>query len=225
MSADSGATTVLRAYGVLAAILDNAVKDRRVNANPARGVNLPRKVGKRRVYLSHDQVQTLADSAGQNGTLVLFLAYAGLRRGEATALRIRDIDTLRRRVLVSENAVDVSGTIIVGTPKSHVTRSVPYPAFLSLPIAALCQGKDRDALLFGDGHSHMHLPHSLRGWFASAVRKSQAADPTFSRLTIRHATHGCEPRNLGRRECEGGAADARSRLRRDDARHVRGPVR
>ncbi len=38
----SGATTVIRAFGVLAAILDEAVKDRLLASNPARGVNLPR---------------------------------------------------------------------------------------------------------------------------------------------------------------------------------------
>ncbi len=38
------ATVVIRAHGVLASVLDIAVKDRRIPNNPARGVdNLPRK--------------------------------------------------------------------------------------------------------------------------------------------------------------------------------------
>jgi hypothetical protein len=41
-----GATLVIRAFGVLAAILDDAVSDRRTLSNPARGVSLPRKVKK-----------------------------------------------------------------------------------------------------------------------------------------------------------------------------------
>jgi hypothetical protein len=41
LSRERGATTVLRVYGVLAAILDVAVKDRRLLSNPARGINLP----------------------------------------------------------------------------------------------------------------------------------------------------------------------------------------
>jgi integrase len=79
LSRSQGATTVLRARGVLAGILDVAVKDLRVSADAARGVNLPRKTGKKRVYLSHDQVKALADHAGDNGTMLLFLAYTGLR--------------------------------------------------------------------------------------------------------------------------------------------------
>ena len=184
-----GATTVLRAYGVLAALLDVAVKDRRVPANAARGVNLPRKTGKVRVYLSHDQVQLLADNSRNNATLVLFLAYTGLRWGEATGLRVRSLDALRRRVNVTENAVSVGGTIVVGTPKSHTARSVPFPAFLSEPLAKLCEGKARGALLFGNGTSFVRLPDSRRGWFVSAIAKSQAIDPTFERVTIHDLRH------------------------------------
>jgi integrase len=92
-------------------------------------------------------------------------------------------------VQVSENAVGVSGEIIVGTPKSHVSRSVPYPVFLSVPLAKLCEGKDRTQLIFGDGTNHMHLPHSLRGWFASAVKKAQATDKTFDRVTTNDLRH------------------------------------
>jgi len=39
LTANRGATTVLRAYGVLAGILDTAVRDRRVSVNVARGEN------------------------------------------------------------------------------------------------------------------------------------------------------------------------------------------
>ena len=45
-----GATTVLRAHGVLSGILADAVKAKRVAVNPAKGVeNLPRKTARRRV--------------------------------------------------------------------------------------------------------------------------------------------------------------------------------
>ena len=153
-AAGKGATTVLRAYGVLAAILDAAVKDRRLHSNPARGVALPHKTCKARVYLSHDQVQLLADNAGRHATLVLTLAYTGLRWGGATGLRLKHLDALRRRVRVQENAVNVGGHVIVGTPKSYEARSVPYPEFLSTPLALQCEGKSHDALVFGTGLVH-----------------------------------------------------------------------
>jgi hypothetical protein len=44
----TGATTVLRAHGVLSGVLPDAVKAKRLAANPAKGVeNLPRKTGRR----------------------------------------------------------------------------------------------------------------------------------------------------------------------------------
>jgi hypothetical protein len=54
----SGATTVLRAHGVLSGILADAVKVQTTGGqHPASGVeNLPRKTGERRVYLSADDV-------------------------------------------------------------------------------------------------------------------------------------------------------------------------
>jgi integrase len=75
-----GATTVLRAHGVLSGILSDAVKAKRIAVNPAKGVeNLPRKTARRRVYLSADDVHRLADESGEHRTLILVLAYCGLR--------------------------------------------------------------------------------------------------------------------------------------------------
>ena len=98
---------MLRAYGVLASILDVAVADRRIHSNPARGVKLPRKVSREHRYLTHEQVSELAIAAGEKGTLVLLLAYCGLRWGEAAGLRVKDVDLVRRRLLIAQNAVEV----------------------------------------------------------------------------------------------------------------------
>lgn len=181
-----GATTVLRSYGVLASILDVAVRDRRILSNPARGVNLPRKVGKARVYLSHTQVQLLAQHSGPRGTLVDFLACTGLRWGEVTALQIGDLDTDRRRINVQRNAVMVSGAILVGTPKSHESRSVPYPLFLADQLAELCRDKKRTDLLFGDGVSFIRPPDPRNGWWVRAIATSREIDPDFPPSLTRH---------------------------------------
>jgi integrase len=182
------ATVVLRAHGVLASVLDIAVRDRRVSRNVARGLdNLPRKVGKAHVYLSHDDVDRLAKRSGEHGTLVLVAAYTGLRWGEITGLRVRDVDALNRRLSVQENAVKVGAEIHVGTPKTHARRVVPYPAFLALPIAKLCEGKGRDSLLFGDGLAHVARPRtseSSRSWFLTAL---EAAG--LPRMTIHDLRH------------------------------------
>ncbi|HKT55232.1 MAG TPA: tyrosine-type recombinase/integrase [Microbacterium sp.] len=182
------ATTVIRAHGVLANILEIAVRDKLIPTNNARNVPLPRKGHEARVYLTHAQVDALAEQA-RYPDLVLTLAYTGLRWGEASALRVRNIDTAKRRLRVEQNAVTVNGKIRVGTPKTHVSRTVPYPAFLDEYFQHTKATRSPDALVFGDGVEHLRLPNSKDGWFAAAVRRCQRADPTFPRLTPHDLWH------------------------------------
>ncbi|MEQ1730306.1 MAG: tyrosine-type recombinase/integrase [Vicinamibacterales bacterium] len=189
ISRQRSATTVTRAYGVLAGILDAAVLDRRIHSNPARGVKMPRKQKKRRVYLTHAQVQELAEASRSRGSLVYFLAYTGVRWGEAAGVRARDVDFERRRISIVDNAVDVSGTIIVGTPKTHRVRTVPLPSFLADQLASALAELRPDDLVFGDGIHHLRLPHSVRGWFEATVTRLQRDNAAFPRLTPHDLRH------------------------------------
>lgn len=189
LSTRKSATTVIRAYGALASILDVAVKDRRLIENPARGVKLPRKTRKPHAYLTHAQVEALAEASGEHSTLIYLLAYTGLRWGEATALRLKSLDLLNRRLTVTENAVAVGGTIHLGTPKSHESRTVPLPDFLLPMLAQECEGKTRDALVFGDGHNHLRQASHGDGWLEAAVKRCQEVDATFPRVTAHDLRH------------------------------------
>ncbi|MGV0694256.1 site-specific integrase [Mycobacterium intracellulare] len=169
-----GATTVLRAHGVLSGILSDAVKARRLAVNPARGVeNLPRKTARRHVYLSAQDVQRLADESDEHRALVLTLAYTGIRWGEAVALRVRDIEFLRRRLTVHENAVQLGVDHAVGPTKGRKARSVPVPAFVLDELSVRCQDKAPDDLVFSatDG-KFLPRPKSSGGWFVAAVKRA-----------------------------------------------------
>jgi len=187
------ATVVGRAYGVLAGILDDAVTDRRARANVARGVTLPRKSPKGRTYLTHEQVQQLAQQAGKVGaqyeTLVYVLAYCGLRWGEATGLRVRNLDMLRRRLAIEENAVQVGSAVKVGSPKTHERRSVPFPSFLAPLLAKRCEDKGRDDLVFtSPTNPGKHLKRSssatAKSWFVLSVKR--AGIPRVTPHDLRH---------------------------------------
>lgn len=182
----SGATVVIRAYGVLAGILDSAVKARRLAKNPARGVeNLPQKRPKPRVYLTHAQVSALAAASGTHAVLVLLLAYTGMRWGEAIGLRVRHLDLLRKRIGITDNAVQVNMTMHVGTPKSNIDRWVPVPEFLVLELAQQCEGKSRDDLVFpGRDGEYLRRSVSFTGWFTKAVEKSGV--PRVTPHDLRH---------------------------------------
>lgn len=189
LSTTKSASIVIRCHGILSRIIDLAVKDRRLLENPAKGVNLPKKGKKARAYLTHKQVQALAEASGQHSTLVYFLAYTGLRWGEAIGLKIKSLDLLKKRVSVSENAVEISGVIQVGTPKSHEFRTVPLPDFLLPMLGQLCEGKGRESLVFGDGHNYLSRSTTSRGWLDKAVKRCQEVDPDFPRVTAHDLRH------------------------------------
>ena len=207
-------TGVNRALGVLAGILDVAIDDRRLASKPAHNIrNLPRKgPGKRRVYLCHDQVGTLAACSG-HPTMVLTLAYTGLRWGAATALCVRSVNRLRRCLAIEENSVMVGYELQVGTPKTHKARSVPYPERLDPMIQQACAGKGSEGLLFGDGVHHVRNSGS-QGWFANAVQRAQMVDPSIPRLTphdLRHNAASGSARAPTGRPCSGCSGTRRRR--------------
>jgi integrase len=171
---DCGATTVLRAHGVLAGILADAVKARRLAVNPCRGIdNLPRKTARRHVYLSADDVDRLANAAGEHRALVFTLAYTGIRWGEAVALRWCDVEFLRGRLSVYSNAVQLGVEHAVGPTKGRTARSVPVAGFLLNELSVRCQGKDPDALVFpGPDGGYLPRPKSSGGWFSAAVKRA-----------------------------------------------------
>lgn len=177
-------TIVRRSHDILAGILDTAVRDHLIPSNPARGVKLPRRKSRQHVYLTNEQVAALLIACGEHAPIVATLAYTGLRWGEASALRVRDIDTRRRRLSVNENAVYVNGTIVVGTPKTHERRSVPYPRFLSAPLAAASMGKGRDALIFDDGQGAYQKTPTMaaNSWWDRALVEANLAAMTIHDL-------------------------------------------
>ena len=165
---------------MLSGILADAVKGKRLAANPAKGVeNLPRKTARRHVYLSSDDVARLADESGQHRTLVLMLAYTGIRWGEAVALKVRDVEFLRRRLSVSENAVQLGVDHAVGPTKGRKARSVPVPGFVLDALSVQCAGKAPGELVFpGPDRAYLPRPKSNGGWFSSAVARAGVQDTT-----------------------------------------------
>ena len=177
-TAGKSRTVIGRALGILSGTLGDAVDDRLILTNPAEGIrNLPTKPKGEQVFLTHDQLWRFADQCGQYRTLALLMGYTGLRWGEATALRVRHLNLLRRRLSVEENTVAVGGQIVTGTPKSHDHRVVPLPRFLTPLLAQECEGKSADDLLFtrADG-GHVRRPKTGRSWWAKAIRESQVPE-------------------------------------------------
>jgi integrase len=181
-----GPSGVRQSVFVMSAALDHAVRSGRLRSNPARKLGLPRPQRRDYVYLTHSQVRMLADQAGPWRPLVLLLGYTGLRWGEATALRVCDIDFHRRRVDVRRAFSDVGGHVVLGTPKSHQARTVPVPRFLAAEIAEAVTGKHPDELIFTTpSGSIVRLPNWRRDAFFFARSRAGLSD-RFRIHDLRH---------------------------------------
>jgi integrase len=125
--------------------------------------------------------------AGEHRALVLVLAYCGIRWGEAVALRVRDVEFLRRRLSVSENAVQLSVNHAVGPTKGRQARSVPISTFVLDELSVQCKGKAPAELAYpGPDGGYLPRPKSQRGWFAGAVKRA-----AVQQITPHDLRHTC----------------------------------
>jgi len=190
LSCRVGPVVVETAASVLRRTLEDAVRDKMLASNPARGVKLPKRARRQNVYLTATQLHALADESGRYRGLVLLLGVGGLRWGEAAALRVSDIDWLRRRVSLHRNAVVIGREVHVGTLKSGKDRTVALPQFVIDALAGTAEGRDRDGLLWPSAAGgYLAPPSSTDSWLSGAVARCQGADPTFPRITAHALRH------------------------------------
>ncbi|QQU97753.1 tyrosine-type recombinase/integrase [Corynebacterium amycolatum] len=189
---DAGASTVRKAHACLAQIIDVAVGDGTLSVNPARGVRLPRKPKAKKVYLTANQVKTLAKDS-KRPELIWLLATTGLRWGEAAALRVRDVNVLKRRISVERNAVTVGSEVIIGTPKTHERRTVAVPKRVMRMLEPLLKDKLPDALLWPARDGGPLPTPSTPDWYYGNLERVMKADKKFPYVTphgLRHVAAG-----------------------------------
>jgi len=190
LSVKLSASTTATAYSVLARILDDAVRDRLLASNPARGVKLPKRPPRRNVYLTASQLDLLADESGRYRSLVLLLGVGGLRWGEAAALRVGDVNFLKRRIHLHRNAVQVGTAFSVGTLKSNKSRVVVLREFVVDALADTARGKAPEDLLWPSRYGgYLGPPVTVKSWLSGAVSRCQKADKTFPRVTAHDLRH------------------------------------
>jgi integrase len=170
-------------------ILDLAVLDGRLARNVAKPVKPPRPRKAQPRFLTHDQVEALAEECGAHGDqyrlFVLVAAYCGLRWGEMRALRFRHLDLMRARIDVVEAVPERSTQ--VDTPKSHKARTVPIPRFLVDDPVTVRAGRSPGDLVFTNSSGGMlDNTNFRRNVFSPAVRVL-GLEP-FTPHDLRHTT-------------------------------------
>ncbi|ARQ63051.1 tyrosine-type recombinase/integrase [Mycobacteroides abscessus] len=190
---DKGAkpATIESAMEVLRGVLQVAVDDKRLAENAAKGHKLPARTKVNKGYLTHDQAWLLADTIDPRyRTLVLFLAYTGLRFGEAAALSVADLDMLRKLVHVRQQVSETSAGLVWTPTKGKQDRWVPLESFLLEPLAKLCEGKKRDDLVFTAPRGGVLLLNTWRErTWNPTVETLTDADDAFPRVTPHDLRH------------------------------------
>lgn len=150
-----------------------AVSDRLLKANPCNGVELPRKKSEPHKYLSERELLEVADASGAYRPLVLLLGFCGPRWGEATGLRVRNVDFSANRIHIEVSATKVGSKIVEGTPKSNKARDVSMPRIVADALREQCEGKGPDDLVFtaADGGyvRQQSTAEGNRGFFKRAL--------------------------------------------------------
>jgi integrase len=185
------------AYSLLRTILNQAVDDELIAANPCR---VKRAAVKTRVVepvaLSAAQIRRLADAMPPRWqALVLLAGFSGLRFGELTALRPTDLalgGEAGVSVTVARAVVRVGGAFVVGAPKSRAAlRTVPLPDALGPVLAAHMTrfgGAGRDGLVFpAEGGGFLHRD-TIKHAFKTACVESRCGGLRFHDLRHSAAT-------------------------------------
>ncbi|WP_163232826.1 tyrosine-type recombinase/integrase [Bifidobacterium aerophilum] len=198
-----------------------AVSQRWIMGDPSADVQWPKsQKSSKHVYLTTEQIDALAEACDRlslnprhasiagDGTLILFLAYTGLRIGEAAALTVSDVDLHRHVVHVSKTRTGANGYWTgTGPTKNGLPRDVHFPTFLDARLATLAGDRAPSAPMFPNArggwltyngwHDHRFKPavrdadlsyidglttHSLRHTYASMLIGHGADVKTVQRL-------------------------------------------
>ncbi|MCD1267813.1 tyrosine-type recombinase/integrase [Microbacterium sp. MEC084] len=172
------ASTRNDALSALGRLLEGAARAGIIAANPARLARRPKEEGarsfrSRALTVSEVAVMLDAVSAGPYRDYLAALVYTGMRAGEASALRVGDVDLAGRVIHVRRSfSRGLDGEVVEQTPKSHKERTVPLPAVLRPTIERLIEGKLRGDLVFtGPRGGHLNTSNVRRGVDWDALRK------------------------------------------------------
>jgi integrase len=116
-------STVRRVFTILDQLFDSAVDLGLIVASPTERARLPRVSRAEMRFLTPAELERLADIIDERyRAMVLTMAWATLRIGEATGLRRSDVDLVAGTIRVANNVVEVAGKLHEGPPKTAAGR-------------------------------------------------------------------------------------------------------
>ena len=187
LSATKGAATVDAVKRLLHRTLEVAVEEDRIAPNPAHGVRVEKASRRDPRFLTEAEVAAIADEVPERyKALVWTLAVAGLRIGEASALKVKNVTDTSIRVV--ESSAEVAGRKITGPTKTGQSRTVDIPPelrkMLRDHITTWSNAFAPDALVFTgpDGGQIRQNGFRQRVFQPAAVRAGITPTPTVHDL-------------------------------------------
>ncbi|KKZ74447.1 hypothetical protein VO63_07855 [Streptomyces showdoensis] len=183
-----GPDRIKKTYYVLSSVMKHAVKTHRIAVSPCHEHDLPRNDDQDdHVYLTHDQLEKLAECAGRYQTFIRTLGYTGIRWGEAIAIKVGRTQLAERRIRILQAYSDIDGHLELGPVKNHEKRSVPLPRSFANELLPLVAGRHRDDLLFtAPEGGPMRYPNFRRRDWDKAVQAAGLGDLSLTPHKLRH---------------------------------------
>lgn len=204
------ANTVHKIHVVLGAMLDAAIEDGHIRDNPVKQKKKTVKAPKSsEIRAQKPEIVTWTGS--QLNTFLTWnrdvrkddlfplwrlFAYTGMRRSEALALRLRDIDTKNRRISIRRavNTEDWEQTKLTKTYNARVIdvddETLQILASYKVKRAELSfQLAKADAYVFGDDDGQLRSPDAITSRWSRRLDWLTAAHPDIHRVTIKGLRH------------------------------------
>lgn len=208
--------TVKKIHVLLGAILNSAVNEGILAVNIIRKPGLVKPPTGSQVKESQKEIEVWTpselnlfidwDHSMHNDdlhTLWRFIAFTGVRRGEATALRWKDIDWASGKVAI-RRAADTAVSKAVKKTKTYRERNIDIDPQLQSALAAYksvrsqlgVQFIEKEAFVFGNIKNELRTPNDLSARFKRLVElaRTQLGSDRLGYITIKglrhmHATH------------------------------------
>lgn len=195
ISAGKGKATVAAVHRLLHRLFAFAMDEDRIGRNPADlpKDELPKAQIRKARFLTETEVEKIAFEVPERyQVLVWTLAVAGLRIGEATALRVGSLDLKAGTIHVTANAPEVNGHKLLDQPTKteRSTRTVDIPARLSAMLAEHLNARgnrfDLSSLVFTNERGHPVLQSNFRKNIFQPAAKRAKVDPIPRVHDLRH---------------------------------------
>lgn len=144
--------TIRNAHGLLYAIMQEAVHQRLIRANPCQRTGLPKIPHKEQRYLTEAEIARLVMAMPEHWRpLVILLVATGLRWAEAAGLKVKHMDLLVGTLRVEETLHELTAgsELVTTTPKTERSRrTVTFTREVAEVLVPLVASKDREQYVF-----------------------------------------------------------------------------